>query len=123
MKFIFVRFRGLESCSNLQSCLMLVSPELTVSELKSLCGVGSESAVFSPTCSIPLKDEARLYDVIHEFDTVTLAPSWIDALLGCGVLLQALHESGMPSAGGGHRYPAQPLYVADGDERDQKPIM
>ncbi len=80
MKLIYVRFRGLKDHSRFEFSLMVLPRELTVSEFKSLWGDGIESVVvYAPTRVLPLHEEARLYDYVQDWDTVTIASPWVNA--------------------------------------------
>lgn len=79
MKMIFVRFRGLRDHSSFEFWLVPIPPELTVSEFKSLWGHDSESVVYAPSCILPLSETERLYNHVHNGDTVTVASSWLNA--------------------------------------------
>jgi hypothetical protein len=65
MKWAYVKFGG--GCG-----IALIPATLTVAEFKAALGLDPESWVHVPTGVFPLDEDARLFDHIADYDTVTV---------------------------------------------------
>ena len=69
IKWIYIKIRGWFGLLAVK-----ISKDLTVAELKLLLGLSRRSNLFVPAHFLPLPGEARLYNLVEDFETVYVEP-------------------------------------------------